>query len=110
MINKILVNDELYKSDTSYAYLKTLHLNYDQNTISIEFAGIEYTNQLLNQYKYRLVGIDKNWVDAHNQRFVRYPNLAPGNYVFEVISSNNDNVWNMVPTQLYININPPLGN
>ncbi|MEI2674875.1 MAG: triple tyrosine motif-containing protein [Chitinophagaceae bacterium] len=107
LINKILVNDELYKSDTSYAYLKTLHLNYDQNTISIEFAGIEYTNQLLNQYKYRLVGIDKNWVDAHNQRFVRYPNLAPGNYVFEVISSNNDNVWNMVPTQLYININPP---
>lgn len=107
LINNILINDEPLISDTSYAFLKSLHLKYDENTVSIQFAGIEFTNPALNQYKYRLVGVDKTWVDAHNQRFVRYPNLAPGNYVFEVISSNNDNVWNFIPAKLFINISPP---
>ena len=107
LINKILVNDEPLISDTSYTFLKSLHLKYDENTVSIQFAGIEFTNPALNQYKYRLLGVDKTWVDAQNQRFVRYPNLEPGDYVFEVISSNNDHIWNMVPAQLNIHISPP---
>ena len=39
--------------------------------------------------------------------FVNYTNLDPGKYTFKVKASNNDGVWNEIPTELKILITPP---
>jgi ligand-binding sensor domain-containing protein/two-component sensor histidine kinase len=46
------------------------------------------------RFKYRLEGYDHDWIDAGTRRVAYYTNLAPGNYRFRVIASNNDGVWN----------------
>jgi signal transduction histidine kinase len=46
------------------------------------------------------------YTDAAN-RNATYTNLDAGEYVFEVKASNNDGVWNEVPTALHIIITPP---
>src|SRR5205823_2534447 len=72
------------------------------------FVSLDYTHPEKNLYAYRLDGVDNNWVQAGTNRFARYPNLAPGKYVFHVKASNSDQIWNDGDTQILIIINPPV--
>jgi signal transduction histidine kinase/ligand-binding sensor domain-containing protein len=46
------------------------------------------------KFRYRLVGLDRNWVDAGGKRSAFYSQLSAGRYQFQVIACNNDGVWN----------------
>ncbi|WP_353069157.1 triple tyrosine motif-containing protein [Tunturibacter empetritectus] len=48
------------------------------------------------KFRYRLVGHDRNWIDAGMRRQAFYNDLRPGHYTFQVIACNNDGVWNSV--------------
>lgn len=83
-------------------------LNYFQNSFSIEFASLDFTNPDENTFTYKLQGLDKNWVSAGNRHFVSYTNLAPGNYVFYLKGTNSDGLWSDEVLKLSITIIPPL--
>jgi signal transduction histidine kinase/ligand-binding sensor domain-containing protein len=82
-------------------------LNYDDQTFTIEFAALEYTNPDKNRYAYMLKGVSGDWIETGNRRFVPFSNLPPGEYTFMVKGSNNDGVWNESGPSLKIIINPP---
>lgn len=85
-----------------------LELMYGDKSVAIEFAGLHYSNPEKNKYAYMLAGFDKDWVftDA-SRRIATYSNLKPGKYIFKVISSNSDGVWNRKPAMLKIRVLPP---
>lgn len=85
----------------------TLEYNYRQNMLNIEFAALDYSYPERNLYKYKLEGFDNNWKDAGTLNEAEYTNLDPGEYVFKVIGSNSDGVWNNTPAELRIVIQPP---
>ncbi len=99
--------DKEYVLDTAIEWKRRIDLSYTQNSISFEFAGLEYTSPEKNQYAYRLVGADNNWVIAGKKRYARYADLQPGNYIFEVKSSNNDGIWSLETVSIAICIQPP---
>ncbi|GAA4269676.1 hybrid sensor histidine kinase/response regulator transcription factor [Hyunsoonleella aestuarii] len=78
--------------------------NHDQNTISISFSGLHFSQPDLNNYKYQLVNHDNDWVSSGNDNTANYSNLSPGDYTFKVISSNYDGVWNESPVELSFTI------
>jgi signal transduction histidine kinase/ligand-binding sensor domain-containing protein/DNA-binding response OmpR family regulator len=82
-------------------------LSYDQSVFSIEFAALNFTVPEKNQYAYMLEGFDKDWNYAGHEHKATYTNLDPGEYIFRVIASNNDGVWNKKGTSLKIIITPP---
>lgn len=82
-------------------------LNYDQNSITFEFAALNFNSSQNNQYAYWLEGFDKTWFYSNNQRSATYTNLNPGTYVFRVKGSNNDNIWNERGAYIKIIITPP---
>jgi signal transduction histidine kinase/ligand-binding sensor domain-containing protein len=84
-----------------------LTFNYDENFLSLDFVALDYTDPEQNRYAYQMVGLDDDWVQAGNRRHADYPNLRPGNYVFRVIGSNNDGVWNDAGASVAITIRPP---
>ncbi len=88
-------------------YLRQIRLQSDQNNLSFEFAALDFTDPAKNRYRYQLLPIDKNWVNAREKYFAHYTHLAPGNYVFQVQGSNNDGAWNEVPVEMEITILPP---
>jgi signal transduction histidine kinase/ligand-binding sensor domain-containing protein/CheY-like chemotaxis protein/AraC-like DNA-binding protein len=84
-----------------------LTLKYSDNVFSIEFASLNYFNPDKVKYQYRLEGFDKNWITADTKiRKATYTNLDPGDYVFKVRATNNDQ-WNNKELTLHINILPP---
>lgn len=85
----------------------TLEFNYMQNMLDIEFAALDYSFPDRNMYKYKLEGFDNNWKNAGTLNEAEYTNLDPGEYVFKVIGSNSDGVWNNSPATLRIVIHPP---
>ncbi|TWJ02349.1 signal transduction histidine kinase [Mucilaginibacter frigoritolerans] len=94
----------LQKSITT---LNSLSLKYSDNVFSIEFASLNYFNPDKVKYQYMMEGFDKNWINADNKiRKATYTNLDPGNYVFKVRATNNDQ-WNNKELTLHINILPP---
>ncbi|MFA4917594.1 MAG: two-component regulator propeller domain-containing protein, partial [Syntrophales bacterium] len=102
-ISSIRIFDEPLREERD-----TITLSYDQNFFSFEFAALDYTNSSDNQYAFMLEGFDKQWrfVDSR-RRIANYTNLSPGEYVFSVIGSNNDGVWNYEGKNVYIIILPP---
>ncbi|WDF57375.1 hybrid sensor histidine kinase/response regulator transcription factor [Mucilaginibacter sp. KACC 22063] len=85
----------------------TAFLTHDQNVFSIEFVALNFTHSEKNAYRYKLEGFDQKWISNNNQRRVTYTNLNPGTYIFNVVASNNDGVWNLNPRRLTIIISPP---
>lgn len=83
-------------------------VNHNENTVGIEFSSPDYYTARKIQYAYRMSGIDKDWnYVGNNRRFVNYANLVPGNYLFEVRSSDENGVWSDEVTELRISVRPP---
>lgn len=81
-------------------------LKYKQN-FSISFAALNLTVPEDNQYEYRLVGFDKNWIRNGRENNAYYTNLDPGDYIFQVRASNNDGIWNTEIKSIAIHVAPP---
>lgn len=90
------------------AYLtESLSLLYEENMISFQFAATDFSAVHNNQFEYRLLGFDKDWIRSGANRIATYTNLDPGEYTFEVKGSNSNGVWNQEPTRLILTILPP---
>ena len=62
-----------------------IELSYEDNSFSISFSAIDYTNPLTNQFSYQMEGFDQQWqYTSRGQHSATYTNLDPGNYTFRV--------------------------
>jgi signal transduction histidine kinase/ligand-binding sensor domain-containing protein len=86
---------------------KEIVLAYNQNSISLEFIALHYSNPSKNRYTYKLENYDNEWRDVGNQHVAFYPNLPPGEYLFHVKAANSNGVWNEEGATLKITVNAP---
>lgn len=84
-----------------------INLTYRESVFSFEFSALDFTMPEKNMYAFKMDGFDKDWNFSGWRRFATYTNLDPGKYVFRVIGSNNDGVWNKKGRSVKINISPP---
>ncbi|HYJ47642.1 MAG TPA: two-component regulator propeller domain-containing protein, partial [Pyrinomonadaceae bacterium] len=56
-----------------------------QSYFEIHYSGLSFINPELVQFKYRLEGLDHDWVDAGTRRTAYYSHLPPGKYRFTVL-------------------------
>ncbi len=61
-------------------YTDAVSLPYHQNSLSVEFARLNYSGADTDQIFYILQGFDKSWIPARNSQTIIYSNLKPGNY------------------------------
>jgi ligand-binding sensor domain-containing protein len=98
-VKAIFVNDTL-----SVPHKNMVNLNYQQNTISVHYLGLSYQNPK-QKYKYRLIGLDTNWVTTTSSN-IRFAQLNPGKYDFELSALQKNGEWNKKPLILSIHISP----
>jgi signal transduction histidine kinase/streptogramin lyase len=82
-------------------------LSYQENSLSFEFAALDYHAPEKNQYAYRMEGLDENWTYAGTRHYAEYRDLNPGAYVFRIRGANNTGVWNDREALVHITITPP---
>ncbi len=88
---------------------KELVLNYNENTLNIEFSSLAFSNPINNHYAYKFEGVDPDWnyVDA-NMRTATYANLKPGEYILHIKGTNSMGKWsnNMITLAVKIRTAP----
>jgi len=90
--------------------LLPIHLTYRQNMITFDFAALNFTNTLLNQYAYMLEGFDREWIRCGTRQSATYTNLDGGSYTFRVKAANNDGIWNEEGASVMLTVAPPFWN
>lgn len=64
-------------------------IDYDFNSVSIQFSATQLNAQNNIEYSFRLKGVEKEWSAWGHRTQKEYTNLSPGKYVFEVKAKNN---------------------
>jgi hypothetical protein len=70
-------------------------------------VALNYTQSFKNRYAYKLENWNEDWIEGDNSRTISYANLSPGNYVFRVKASNNNDFWNEKGATITVIISPP---
>ncbi|MEQ1746213.1 MAG: ATP-binding protein [Saprospiraceae bacterium] len=87
-------------------HLQTLELAHDQSNLTFEFAALDFTDPAKNRYRYRLVGLDADWVELGNYRFAQFNHLAPGRYELRVEGSKGESAWGAAQPLVLV-VHPP---
>ena len=112
LLTDFKIKNKSLKIDSASSILKRtiqftdkLSLSHDQGNFRIEFAIPNFINSKNNTYKYRLKGLEEDWVFTSGNS-ATYTIQNPGKYIFEVKGANNNKVWNTKSTELEINVSP----
>jgi signal transduction histidine kinase/ligand-binding sensor domain-containing protein len=85
----------------------TLEIPPGKHRLEFRFSGLSLVAPEKVRFRYRLNGLDADWVDAGSQRVASYNYVPPGAYSFEVTACNNDGVWNEMGATLGLVLLPP---
>jgi signal transduction histidine kinase/ligand-binding sensor domain-containing protein len=87
---------------------ENLQISPGRENLEIHYTGLSFIKPEQMRFKYKLEGLEEDWVEAGTRRAAYYSYLPPGDYVFRVIAANSDGVWNETGAQLKIRVLPPL--
>ena len=76
------------------------------SNLQLDYTALSLQNPERVRFRYRLEGVDTDWIEAGGRRQAFYTRLEPGSYRFRVIAANNDGVWNTTGATLQFDIPP----
>ena len=94
--------------EQTITYTKIIKLGHHENSISFEFAALDFSAPEKNQYAYVLEGFDQEWNYPLDRQFATYTNLPHGKYILRVKGTNDSGLWNEQGVALNITVVPPL--
>jgi signal transduction histidine kinase/ligand-binding sensor domain-containing protein len=103
VLNSLLVDGRTAASSLGIA---AEPLPPDHRRLEFHYSGLSFAAPNKVLFKYRLDGIDRDWVDAGPKRTAFYGRLPAGAYRFRVIACNNDGVWNTEGAALAFSVSP----
>lgn len=86
-------------------------LEHNENFITVHFSGLNFDMPHHTYYKYRLQGVNNDWIEINPQDGIgraNYTDLSPGTYKLEVCSAGLDKVWSKQSATLEIEVLAPL--
>lgn len=89
-ITEVLVNEKKISAADA------IGLEYNENYLTINYNGLSYKDPGHLDYKYKLIGLDTNWIYT-NYTSVNFQSLPYGSYLFVVYAGNNDGYWSSLP-------------
>jgi signal transduction histidine kinase/ligand-binding sensor domain-containing protein len=78
-----------------------------KQNLEIQYNALSFIKSDLIQYRYKMDGLDADWLDVGSRRTAYYSHMPPGKYVFRVIARNSDGVWNNIGQSLPVVVLAP---
>jgi ligand-binding sensor domain-containing protein len=76
--------------------------------LEIGYAGLRLASTSPPRFRYRMIGYDKEWVDAGSRRIASYGRLSPGVYAFRVVAASEDGSWSGEGASLSLTVEPQI--
>ncbi|MCS7090775.1 MAG: two-component regulator propeller domain-containing protein [Verrucomicrobiota bacterium] len=77
-----------------------------RHRLEFRFSGLSFTAPEKVRFRFRLVGVDRDWTEGGRERSAVYQYLPPGDYQFQVTACNNDGLWNPIGASVAFSIAP----
>jgi ligand-binding sensor domain-containing protein/signal transduction histidine kinase len=61
--------------------------------IEFQYTAFAFRAPERTRFRYKLEGVDTDWVDAGARRSAHYSNVYPGKYKFRVLARNSESTW-----------------
>ncbi len=104
MIERLLVDDQLLVQ--SPLVPAEIEIGPGRHRFEFQFSGLSFSAPEKVRFKYRLAGLERDWVETTSPRRAYYSYVPPGNYRFEVMAANNDGVWSAGTASLAFTVLP----
>src|SRR5262249_27874437 len=78
-----------------------------QLSLDIQYSALSFIKSGQIRFRYKMEGLDPDWIEAGARRTAYYTRIPPGNYTFRVIAANSDGVWNSEGAHLAVRVLPP---
>jgi len=93
-LTSVSIMNEPLESHLANRPLESLSLGFNDYVLTFTVAALDFAAPEKNNYAYRLVGLDENWVELGNERRITYTNLHGGDYTLQIKAANSDGIWN----------------
>jgi ligand-binding sensor domain-containing protein/signal transduction histidine kinase len=94
------------RSEKDSNTIESLRLGPGKHTIEFHYTGLSFDAPERVRFRYRLSGLDPNWVEGGTRRVAFYSFVPPGSYRFDVIACNGDGIWNEQGASLALTVLP----
>jgi len=74
--------------------------------LELRYTALSLRAPELVKFRYRLEGYDRDWVDAGTNRVATYTKLAPGDYTFRVMATNEDGIRSKTDGRFALTVAP----
>lgn len=74
--------------------------------LMFRFAALTYSSPENVQFRYRLKGLENEWIQTRSDTRIRYPRLPAGDYEFEVGASGSNGLWSSNSTKVRLRVLP----
>lgn len=78
-----------------------------QVNLEINYTGLSFIKPEQVRFRYKLEGLDADWIEAGTRRTAYYSYLPPNEYTFRVVAANNSGVWNTEGASVRLTVYPP---
>jgi hypothetical protein len=86
---------------------QAVRMTHAQTSLDVAYTGLSLIKSDLLRFKYKIEGLDPDWIDAGTRRTAYYSYLPAGTYTFRVIAANSDGVWNTEGKSFTLVVVPP---
>ena len=100
-IERVLLDRQPFAAD------QVIRMRPGQDNLEIQYTDLSWSRPQQVTFKYRLAGLDRDWVDAGTRRTAYYSHVPPGNYTFRVIADNGESIWNTEGQSFRVIVLPP---
>ncbi|EEF63134.1 histidine kinase [Pedosphaera parvula Ellin514] len=77
-----------------------------KHRLELRYTGLSFNAPERVRFRYRLAGLDPDWMDAGTRRTAFYSYVPPGDYSFRVKACNSDGVWDATGAGLGLKVSP----
>ncbi len=84
-----------------------IKLPQSDGLLRLRIAALDYLDNASVRYRYRIDGINDDWVDNGHSGEITYTLLPAGHYLFRAQGSNHDGIWNPHELQVPLVVEPP---
>lgn len=101
-----MINDPAAAARPGMRAPKELRIAAGRHYFEFRFSALSFTSPDKVKFKWRLQGLENDWVDGGDRHAVSYSFIPPGSYHFELQACNNDAVWSDVIDGVQLTVRP----
>jgi signal transduction histidine kinase/ligand-binding sensor domain-containing protein len=92
---------------TAVGFAQGVRVEPGQRDLEIAYTGLSLIKPDQVRFKYKLEGLNDDWIEAGTRRVAYFPYLSPGTYTFRVVAANSDGIWNDAGAALRVVVAAP---